>query len=335
MRIWRRLRLSLAGAIAVLAWLVAHQAMAHALASKRVARAPAFARQAAIIGPTDDRAELSRVPGLKDIGFGRDDFRQAMACTGTIVCAVNLRTGTLTAMASAASVVSANQIVTAAHVFFDPKTGQRLASLQSCQFRNYADRRAGIPILVTPAFERQLRENNPYRSGNQGRDWAAVRLRSAIPNCKPYEADASGDWLAPGTELLAISRVHRDIAKKFDGREPIGQRCTVRSAVPNWSGMLPLYFTDCDADTGGSGGLGLVHIGGKWVAKAMMVAIGPSGINYAEYDVTRNQFTAFLGIEQEFLRAVGVERPAPMPIAPIGPGFDPPAVDLDERGTGR
>src|SRR5262245_29726677 len=180
--------------------------MARALASKRVARAPAFARQAAIIGPTDDRAELSRVPGLKDIGFGRDEFRQAMACTGTIVCAVNLRTGTLTAMASAASVVSANQIVTAAHVFFDPKTGQRLASLQSCQFRNYADRRAGIPILVTSAFERQLRENNPYKSGNQGRDWAAVRLRSAIPNCKPYEADASGDWLAPGTELLAISR---------------------------------------------------------------------------------------------------------------------------------
>src|SRR5262249_61049245 len=114
-----------------------------------------------------------------------------------------------------------------------------------------------------PAVEGGAGENKPYGARNRGRGGGVAAAKTAIPSCKPYEADASGDWLAPGTELLAISRVHRDIAKKFDGREPIGQRCTVRSAVPNWSGMLPLYFTDCDADTGGSGGLGLVPIRGK------------------------------------------------------------------------
>ena len=56
---------------------------------------------------------------------------------------------------------------------------------------------------------------------------------------------------AAGTELLAISHLHKDIMKKFSGREPIGQRCNVR----NVAGVVTrMYLTDCDAERGGDPG---------------------------------------------------------------------------------
>jgi len=308
-RSWTRLHLSLAGvsACALLLGLVAHEATA------------------TIIGPTDDRFELSKVPGLKDIGFGRQDFEQAMACTGAIVCP-GKPPHEPGMMGSAASVFSANQIVTAAHIFFDNKTKQRRRNLQSCYFRNYSGRRARFPILVTRAFEEQLRENDP--SKNRGRDWAVVRLKSAIPNCKAYDVDPSGEWLSPGVELLAVSHLHKDIMKKFSGREPIGQRCTVRDVVPAPFTDLPFYFTDCDADFGGSGSIELVRRDGKWFAKAIMTHSSNSAVNYGEYSLGKRQFTISLGIAHELLRAIGIEPPRPKPLVPIGAGF-PPAVDLD------
>jgi hypothetical protein len=280
--------------------------------------------QAAIIGPTDDRFELSKVPGLEDIGFGRVDAQQAMVCTGAIVCIDKLPNRVTIFRGSAASVSSAKQIVTAAHLFYDPATRQPRASLQSCTFRNYASPGASIPIVVTPALRAQLRQNNPYE--NRWHDWAVVRLKSAIPNCKPYEADRSAEPVAPGTQVLAISHLHKDMMKRFSGREPIGQRCTIRNVAGS---ETPMYLTDCDAERGGSGGLGLIRRDGKWVAKAMMVLMGNWSANHADYDVAKNNITFYLGIEGDFLRALGGE-PRPMPAVSADSGF-PPVVDLDDR----
>src|SRR5215471_4527089 len=157
----RHLALSGMAACGLLLCLLTHGATAITLAGKRIGWPPGLAHKAAIIGPTDDRVELSKVPGLKEIGFSRADFQQAMACTGAIICSRKVPNGIMTTWGSAASILSANQIVTAAHVFFDPKTKQRNPSLQNCHFRNYSNRRVSIPILVTPAFEDQLRENDP------------------------------------------------------------------------------------------------------------------------------------------------------------------------------
>jgi len=196
-----------------------------------------------------------------------------MAGTGAIICSRKVANGTMTIWGSAASILSANQIVTAAHIFFDPKSKQRNSSLQNCYFHNYSNRRVSIPILVTPAFEVQLRENDPRE--NHRRDWAVVRLASAIPNCKPYEADASGDLLAPGAELLAISHLHKDIKNRFSGREPIGQRCNVRDGTAARLTGVPFYLTDCDADAGASGSIGLVRRNGKWIPKAILIGTNP------------------------------------------------------------
>lgn len=294
--------------LAAFGWLLAHAAA-----------------QAAIIGPTDDRVELSKVPGLKDIGFGREDMQQTMACTGAIVCIDKLPNRISIFRGSAASVSSPDQIVTAAHIFYDHITKQPRASLQSCTFRNYTRPGASIPIAVTPALRAQLRQNNPYE--NRWHDWAVVRLKSAIPNCKPYEADRSAEPAAPGSELLAISHLHKDIMKKFSGREPIGQRCTIRNVAGS---ETPMYLTDCDAERGGSGGLGLIRRNGKWLAKAMMVLMGNSTASRADYDVARSNITFYLGIEGEFLRALGGE-PRLAPAASADPGF-PPIVDLDGGG---
>jgi hypothetical protein len=317
-RILRRLNLAPAGMVACILLLcpLVHGAAAVTPAGKRIGWPPGFAHKVAIIGPTDDRVELSKVPGLKEIGFGRADFQQAMACTGTIICSRKVPNGIMTTWGSAASIMSANQIVTAAHVFFDPKTKQRNTSLQNCYFHNYSNRRVSIPILVTPAFEDQLRENDPRE--NHRRDWVVVRLASAIPNCTPYEADSSGDVLAPGAELLAISHLHKDIKNRFSGREPIGQRCKVRLTG------VPFYLTDCDADAGASGSIGLVRRDGKWIPKAILIGTNPSAVNYAEFDLNKHQFTVYLGIERDFLRAIGIEPHAPSPIVPMAPASAQP-----------
>ena len=311
MRSCTRVHLSLAGvgAGALLLWLVTHEALA------------------GIIGPTDDRFELSKVPGLKDIGFDREDFAQAMACTGAIVCTVKGPKATMVSTGSAASIFSADRIVTAAHIFYNPKTRQRHPSLGSCYFRNYSNRRP-IPIVVTATFEDQLYANDP--SKNRERDWAVVRLRSAIPGCKPYDGDPSGDVLWPGTELLVISHLHEDLTKKFSGREPIGQRCTVRNSLPGRLGGLPIYLTDCDAERGGSGSIGLIRRSGKWIPKALMV-VTKSGVNYVEFDVSRSHFTGFLAIELDFLHAIGIEQQRRQSPAPTRPVALPPAVDVDDQ----
>jgi hypothetical protein len=219
--------------------------------------------------------------------------------------------------------------VTAAHIFYNPKTRQRHPSLGACYFRNYSNRRV-IPIVVTATFEDQLYANDP--SKNRERDWAVVRLRSAIPGCKPYDGDPSGDTLWPGAELLVISHLHRDLKKKFSGREPIGQRCTVRNSMPGRFGGLPVYLTDCDADYGGSGSIGLIRHSGKWIAKALMVGADQSGLNYVEFDASKSHYTAFLGIELDFLHAIGIERQGPKSPAPVAPVAAPPVVNVDEQG---
>src|SRR6516165_3640803 len=70
-RILRRLNLAPAGMVACILLLcpLVHGAAAVTPAGKRIGWPPGFAHKVAIIGPTDDRVELSKVPGLKEIGF--------------------------------------------------------------------------------------------------------------------------------------------------------------------------------------------------------------------------------------------------------------------------
>jgi hypothetical protein len=81
----------------------------------------------------------------------------------------------------------------------------------------------------------------------------------------------------------------------------------VRDAVVD--AVHPLYATDCDADVGASGGIGLIRRDGKWMAKAIAIRTAPSNLDHTDYDPDKGNATLYLGIDRDFLRAVSAESP--------------------------
>lgn len=221
------------------------------------------AAEAGVIG-RDDRVMLDRLAAStsqEDRGLA-----QAARASGLLTCD-NGRFG------SASLVGRADIIVTAAHLFFGEVARARRGEVR-CVY--IAD---GLP--TSPRYEVNL---STLRLGaervtgvnicSNGRDWAVMRLRSPVPNVAPYPVPTRIP--AVGADVAVVS--HGGGTSALRGPGGHAGRCTVRDHVgPCRQTGVPLLFTDCDAETGSSGGATLVRENGRWAIGAVTRGASPNG----------------------------------------------------------
>jgi hypothetical protein len=212
----------------------------------------------------DDRLPLARLAASQDAGDRR--LAEAARASGLITCD-NGRFG------SAALVARADVIVTAGHLFFgiaDIRRGR-----VACVYIH--DGMPGSPRI--PVELASLRLGAERVTGvnicSNGRDWAVMRLARPVPGVTPYQI-ASG-VPAAGAPAAMVSH-GGSTAAALRGPGGHAGRCQVRDLIgPCRQTNLPLILTDCDAETGSSGGALLVEDGGRWAIGGITRGASPAG----------------------------------------------------------
>jgi hypothetical protein len=218
---------------------------------------------AGVIG-RDDRVMLDRLA----ISTNPEDraLAQAARASGLLTCD-NGRFG------SASLVARPDIIITAAHLFFGEVARARRGEVR-CVY--IAD---GLP--TSPRYDVNLatlrlgaERVTAVNICSNGRDWAVMRLRVPVPGVAPYALPAR---LPPvGAEVAIVS--HGGGTGALRGPGGHAGRCTLRDHVgPCRQTGVPLLFTDCDAETGSSGGATLLRENGRWVIGAVTRGASPNG----------------------------------------------------------
>jgi len=218
---------------------------------------------AGVIG-RDDRVMLTRLAASADPADRR--LADAARASGLITCD-NGRFG------SASLVVRADLVVTAGHIFFGEVERIRQGRVACVYVPDGMPTSERIPVTLSTLRLGAERVTGVNICSN-GRDWAVVRLSRAVPNVVPYALAAAVP--APGTAGAIVS--HGGGSGALRGPGGHAGRCAVRDHVgPCRQTGLPLLFTDCDAETGSSGGAFLVEQGGRHVIAGVTRGASPAG----------------------------------------------------------
>jgi hypothetical protein len=241
-----------------------------------------------IIDGRDDRDSLLAIGpelGLSPAEIAR--IRKVSGYVGCFLPSPSVGTGAL--------FLNNRQIITAAHIFFEPSGKPR----SSCFFKNQATDSAKIDIVLAGAKF----GGRPPRAGSNG-DYAIVRLLTPVEGAEPFPVDTQAPVRA-GDRLIVISAHPAGMAKEVDKAVPVAQGCSVRR-VPISSAATNFFRTDCDATGSSSGGMHLSRVEGRLVFRGITITSGPwreERFFGAVYDEKGGSVTTALGTDAAVLEA--------------------------------
>jgi hypothetical protein len=200
------------------------------------------------------------------------------------------------ALGSGALFLTNNQILTAAHIFFEPSGKRR----SRCIFKNQDASRSMMIDLVLDGAKFGA---EPPKAGSND-DYAIVKLAEPIVGAEPFPVEDQVP-VRTGDRLIAVSAHPAGMAKQIDINVPVAGGCTVRRA-PRSARATSFYRTDCDATGASSGSLILARVGGRLVFRGMIISTGPwrdPGFAGAPYDEAKGSATTALGVDAAILKA--------------------------------
>lgn len=254
------------------------------------AAALAPAATANIIDGTDDRDSLLTLG--PELGLRADEINRIRRVSGYVGCFLpspSLGTGAL--------FLTNGQILTAAHVFFEPSGTKRT----KCFFKNQTDDPVMVDLLVDPKNARF--GGSPPKAGSNS-DFAVVRLAEPIDGAEPFPV-APEVPVKAGDRLIVVTAHPAGMERAVDNGVPVVQACKIRR-VPASTGITSFYRTDCDATGSSSGGMNLSRVGGELVFRGVTITTGlwrePS-MKGAPYNEKAGSVTTALGTDAAILEA--------------------------------
>ncbi len=274
--------------------------LAALLATPVAATTPA-ARPAA----PDTRSNLVRV-NIIDGEDGRDALARlgpSLGLSAADVARIRMVSGYVGCLSPSPSVGSAalfldnQQILTAAHVFFEPSGKRRW----KCFFKNQAADPVMIDLLVDDANTR-FGAKKPRPGSNN--DYAIVRLATPLEGAVPFPVMEDVPVKA-GEKLIVVTAHPADMVREIDRGMPVVQGCTVRRK-PVSTEKTSFFRTDCDATGASSGGMNLARINGTLAFRGITITTGPwrdPDLIGAPYNEKGGSVTTALGTDAAILAA--------------------------------
>lgn len=248
----------------------------------------AFA-SANVIDGTDDRDSLLVIgPSL---GLSPDEIDRIRKVSGYVGCFQPTPS-----LGSGALFLNNQQILTAAHIFFDPETGARRSS---CFFKTQDWEAVKIDLAPESAVFGAL----PPKAGSNY-DFAVVPLVSPVPGAEPFPV-AEDKAVKAGDELIVVTAHPAGMEKVVPNEVPVVQGCKIRR-VPISSSITSFYRSDCDASGSSSGGMNLSRVDGELVYRGITITTGlwrEPALHGAPYDEKRGSVTTSLGTDAAILEA--------------------------------
>ena len=241
-----------------------------------------------VIDGTDERGPLTELGS--SLGLTPAEIARIRKVSGHVVCADGQPV-----TASGALYLTNDQVLTAAHIFFDAGGNRK----SQCFFRSQTDGSAWMPLKVDLS---NARFGAVPPRPNSNNDWAIVRLSVPLADAEPFPIDPSRP--VAGDPLIVVSAQPAGF-EHLDPAVPVVQGCTVRRA-PVSTAATNFYRTDCDASSGSSGGMHLFRLGGALVFRGMTVFTGPTqdpAFHGAPYDEQGGSVTTALGTDAAILAA--------------------------------
>ncbi len=243
-----------------------------------------------IIDGEDGRDSLVRLgPSL---GLDAADIARIRMVSGYVGCL-----SPSPSVGSAAPFLDNRQILTAAHVFFEPSGKRRW----KCFFKNQAAAPVMIDLLVDDANAR-FGAKKPKPGSNN--DYAVVRLAEPLEGAVPFPVLADIP-VRTGEKLIVVNAHPADMAREVDRGMPVVQGCTVRRK-PISTEKTSFFRTDCDATGASSGGMNLARVNGELAFRGITITTGPwrdPMLNGAPYNEKGGSVTTALGTDAAVLAA--------------------------------
>lgn len=252
--------------------------------------------QVNIVGPTDDRAPITRIGPT--LGLTPAEIDRIRKVTGVVVC--KDKSGKMQSIASGGLFVTNDQILTSSHAFFDEDDAP-LFDNHSCQFQTQS----------TPPQTARIDIERPHVFGNRtphrvsthdsSLDYSIVQLDHPIsPGATPLGVSPAP--VAVGETMIGVVGFEEDKdlkGGKFRGlpQQPYVMPCTVKQVIPA-NGDLPTGFrSDCDLSQGGSGGFNIVRRDGKLQVKGIFQTSSSQKQDYQPYSTEKGSYTYSLGTD--------------------------------------
>lgn len=240
-----------------------------------------------VIDGTDDRDSLLKLgPRL---GLSAAEIERIRTVSGFVGCL-----SPSPSLGSGALYLDNGQVLTAAHIFFEP-SGQKRSR---CFFRNQASSPVTIDLLVDQARFGAA----PPKPGSNN-DYAIVRLVEPLAGGVPFPVGKSK--VKAGDALIVLSGHPAGMEREVDNGVPVVQGCKVRRA-PISSSSTSFYRSDCDASGASSGGMHLSRVGGELVFRGITISTGPwrdPAFHGAPYNEKAGSVTTALGTDAAILKA--------------------------------
>lgn len=241
-----------------------------------------------IIDGRDERDSLTSIgPSL---GLSPEEIARIRKVSGYVGCFLPSPS-----VGAGALFLSNRQILTAAHIFFDP-SGERRTK---CFFRNQDSE----PVMIDLVPEHGKFGATPPKAGSNN-DFAIVPLAAPLPGAEPFPV-ADEVPVVAGEALVVITAHPAGMQRDVDKAVPVAQGCVVRRA-PVSNAATSFYRTDCDATGSSSGGMHLARIHGELVFRGITITTGPwrdETLSGAPYDERAGSVTTALGTDAAVLAA--------------------------------
>jgi hypothetical protein len=243
-----------------------------------------------IIDGADDRDSLlARGP---ELGLSKAEIAQIRKVSGYVGCL-----SPSPSAGAGALFLTNRQILTAAHIFFEPDGTRR----SRCFFKNQDTRPVMIDLLVDDGNAR-FGANPPKPGSNY--DFAVVRLAEPVAGAIPFPV-ANGAPVKSGEKLIVVTAHPAGMERVVDNGIPVVQGCKVRR-VPVSTSITSFYRSDCDATGSSSGGMNLARVDGELVFRGVTITTGlwrDENLKGAPYNEKTGSVTTALGTDAAILKA--------------------------------
>lgn len=246
----------------------------------------ALPAEANIIDGSDDRGALTTLG--PQLGLSKDEIQRIRQVSGYVGCLAPSPS-----VGSAALFLANDQILTAAHVFFEDSGRRR----SKCFFRPQVPDAPRIDLVLDRALF-----GAPKPKAGSNDDYAVVKLAKPLKGAVPFPATAVP--VKKGDRLVVVT-AHPAGMEAVPNDVPVVQACTVRR-VPVSTTKTSFYRSDCDATGASSGGMNLARVDGRLVWRGIIVTTGPwrdPKLAGAPYSEAKGSVTTSLGTDAAILAA--------------------------------
>ncbi len=242
-----------------------------------------------IIDGADGRDSILKIGA--SLGLSSGEIHRIRKVSGYVGCL-----SPSPSVGSAALFLTNTQILTAAHIFFEPSGRKRW----KCFFRAQEPGSPRIDLSVETGGA-IFGAAKPKPGSNA--DYAVVRLVAPVEDGVPFPVDPSP--VVAGDTLIAVAAHPAGMERDVPLDVPAVQGCKVRR-VPVSSGATSFFRTDCDTSGAASGGMNLSRVDGRLVFRGITISSGAwrdPNLRGAPYDEATKSATTALGTDAAILAA--------------------------------